>query len=133
MKELEYKIREVLPYLKELTKGCIVYDNKSNLEYAIIDNHYCPQLYSYQYSSFRTLEFEELKDFEVIGQPIKLNDVLLWHSLDKRDKYSHFEVHNGEGYFCIYDGEGNESLVWTLSSFLLADQSEKLKVFLNSL
>lgn len=97
MKELENKIRESLPRLKEV-------DHFFGDGVLLIEEH-----------------------------PIKLNDVLEWHSKDGRDKYSHFEVSKGEAYFSIYDGEEVESIVWNLSSVFLADQSDELKEFLNGL
>lgn len=62
----------------------------------------------------------------LIPDPPQLNDVLKWHSSKGRDKYSHFEVNNGEGYFSIYDGEETESIAWDLSKPRLLDQSEEL-------
>ena len=64
---------------------------------------------------------------------ILLNDVLEWHSLNGRCKYSHFEVSKGEAYFSIYDGEENESINWDLSKLKLSDQSEELINFLHDL
>lgn len=66
------------------------------------------------------------KDLKLLGKPIMLNDVLKWHSMDGRDKYSHFEVSKTEAYFSIYDGEETESIIWDLSKPLLKDQSEEL-------
>lgn len=62
----------------------------------------------------------------VVPEPPKLNDVLKWHSLNGRDKYSHFEVSKGKAYFSIYDGEENESLVWDLSKVNLHEQPIEL-------
>ena len=63
-----------------------------------------------------------------------LNDVLMWHSKgSQRSKYSHFEVHNCEGYFSIYDGEETESKVWDLSKRYLKDQSPELLEWLSIL
>lgn len=61
----------------------------------------------------------------VVPEPPKLNDVLKWHS-NGRDKYSHFEVSKGEGYFSIYDGEESYSIVWDLSKVFLHEQSNEL-------
>lgn len=57
---------------------------------------------------------------------LKLNDVLKWHSSNGRDKYSHFEVSNGEAYFSLYDGEDKDDIVWDLSSCYLHEQSNEL-------
>lgn len=59
-----------------------------------------------------------------------LSQVLKWHSSNGRDKYSHFEVSNGEAYFSIYDGEEIESIIWDLNFNDLQNQSEELKKWL---
>jgi hypothetical protein len=75
-----------------------------------------------------------LTDFVLIGKDLMLNDVLLWHTKStERSKYSHFEVHLGEGYFSIYDGEETESKVWDLSKLYLKDQSPDIIEWLLSL
>ena len=73
------------------------------------------------------------RDLGLLGKNIMLNDVLKWHSLNGRDKYSHFEVSKGEAYFSIYDGEETESIVWDLSKSNLKDQSKDLIDFLSEL
>lgn len=191
MKELENKIREALPRLKDFTKGCIVKDILNNWEYEVIDNIYCPQLYSYQYSTFRTLEFKDLENIDIIGHPIKLNDVLEYIKLksnfkelfyyfcsvdqsennesddtfesnfrDYKNIFKDLYYDEEEGYHLDYNGdilykaivrteiyddkgyynhrfiiEPNDFILrnWNLSSVFLADQSEELKEFLNSL
>ena len=122
MKELENKIRKALPRLQEVTKGCLAYDKLGKRNYTIIDNHYCPQLYSYDYSSFRTLDFEELKNFDFVGHRIQLNDVLEWLLLNKNHSCN---MQNDN--FYIF------GISWNLSSVFLADQSKELINFLNTL
>lgn len=61
-----------------------------------------------------------------IPEHIRLNDVIKWHSLNNRNKYSHFEVIKGKAYFQIYEGELTESIEWDLSKSKLEDQSEEL-------
>lgn len=70
------------------------------------------------------------RDLELVGKEIMLNNVLYWHSLNGRNKYSHFDVSYGEGYFMIYDGKKNGSLLWDFSKPYLKDQSEELIKFL---
>lgn len=60
------------------------------------------------------------------SENVLLNDVLKWHSSNDRDKYSHFEVSNGEAYFSVYDGEEHVSIFWDLSKLALENQSEEL-------
>lgn len=62
-----------------------------------------------------------------------LSQVLKWYSTNRRDKYSHFEVSNGEAYFSIYDGEESESIIWDLKFEELKNQSEKLIEWLENL
>lgn len=62
-----------------------------------------------------------------------LTDVLKWHSSNSRDKYSHFEVSDGEAYFSIYDGEEHDSIVWDLNFSALENQSNKLIEWLSEL
>ncbi len=73
------------------------------------------------------------RDLELVGKEIMLNNVLHWHSKKSRNKYSHFEVSNGEGYFVIYDEEEAESKAWDLSKPYLKDQSEETIKFLCNL
>ena len=67
-----------------------------------------------------------ITDKTVCCEPPQLNDVLKWHSSNGRDKYSHFEVSEGEAYFSLYDGKDKDDLVWDLSSCYLHKQSNEL-------
>lgn len=139
MKELENKIIEALPRLKELTKGCIVKDILNEWIYEVIDNKYCPQLYSYQYSAFRTLDFKDLENIYIIGHPIKLNDVLDYIYSKKPNSKCYNVSFDYDGTFTEIwkyangDIEGSKIYYWNLSSVFLSDQSEELKEFLNTL
>jgi|688.fasta_scaffold2753923_2 hypothetical protein len=85
MKNLENKIREFLPRLKEV-------------------DHFFG---------------DETMDIE---HPIKLNDVLEWLCTTKN-----YSCNMQDGNFYIFGH------IWNLSSVFLADQSDELKQFLNSL
>jgi hypothetical protein len=61
-----------------------------------------------------------------LGKEPMLNDVLLWHNKNGRNKYSHFEVNHEEAYFSIYDGEETDSITWDLSNPYLKGQNSNL-------
>lgn len=77
-------------------------------------------------------KFKELQKSIGCESPL-LNDVLKWHSSKGRDKYSHFEVSEGEAYFSIYDGEETDSIIWNLNFVALENQSEELIEWLSEL
>lgn len=137
MKNLEDKIREAIPRLNGLTKGCIFTDCHGVIKYEVVGFSKDGKLTATYFNKFKISWNYNIDKFRVkykiIGHPIKLNDVLEWHSKEGRDKYSHFEVSKGEAYFSIYDGEETDSIIWDLSSVFLADQSDELKKFLNNL
>ena len=70
---------------------------------------------------------------DILGKDATLSDVLLWHSSNSRDKYSHFGVFKGEGYFSLYDSEITYTITWDLTKSKLSEQSEKIIEFLNNL
>jgi hypothetical protein len=73
------------------------------------------------------------KSDDQLYKTVQLNDVLLWHSYKNRNKYSHFKVSNGIGYFSIYYGEDNYTIDWDLSKLYLYQQSEEIIQWLASL
>lgn len=135
MKELENKIRESLPHLQKIEKSQIFhskyYGNITATKITEWGKGVC-SIYGFCEEGLPRDNYYP-KDLELVGKPIMLNDVLLWHSLNGRDKYSHFEVSKGEAYFSIYDGEETESIIWNLNSPYLSEQSEELIKFLNEL
>lgn len=131
MKDLENKIREALPRLKELTKGCLItvreYPNEiielSNNEYphkvnAIsLEGKYIIIDFEDAWGSNNTATYKE-----TIGHPIKLNDVLEYFTSDSNILY---ETYIDRINYIVEN--------WDLSSVFLADQSDELKEFLNGL
>lgn len=114
LQQLENKIREALPHLKDLSKGCIIFDAKG--------------------------EFDELKDFEIIGSPVMLNDVLLWLSKILEDKWDEINLQiptsYDKGYFYFkktFENIATGSPDINLSSPYLSEQSDELIEFLNGL
>jgi len=137
---LKDKIIKEVKILKELTNGCLLLCKVSIEKYGLIKDE------EYKYLSFidddnLKLTFYNVEKyigkfndiFLIVGKEPMLNDVLLWHSSNSIDKYSHFEVSKGEAYFSIYDGEKTESLVWNLSKPYLKDQSSELIEWLSTL
>ena len=116
--KIEDKIREVLPQLNELTKGCLIKESDSIKEVILrykwdfIDT----------YSKERIIETFDIRKptFEIIGHPVMLNDVLEYLL-----------------YVRLYSPEDKQIIrvlnIWNFSSVFLADQNEKLKEFLNNL
>lgn len=83
-------------------------------------------------------QFDEGSGFRLthkmkIPEPPSLNDVLKWHSSKDRNKYSHFEVSKGIGYFVIYDSDESYVINWDLSKGLLHEQSDELIDWLSDL
>ncbi len=131
MKQLEDKIRESLPRLKELTEGAIIYKPHWNVFSQKFEEDVFDEI-EYRYGRFFE-DGEPLMHFKLdvsyyIGHPIKLNDVLEYFALsnyvDGINMMTEFER-----------DRGIQVIVrnWNLSSIYLADQSNELKQFLNAL
>ena len=125
MTELENKIREALPRLKKVEVG----QKFLSKYYGIITATKVDNLGGGKYDIYGFDEMEGLprsnyypRDLELVGHPIKLNDVLEWLCLNKN-----YSCNMQNGRFYIF------GISWDLSSVFLADQSEELKEFLNRL
>jgi hypothetical protein len=97
---LKNKIREQLPHLKEVNKGCIINSSYYGLAELI---HYDAEYYNYLFVD-KTLQYrsDNERNIEIIGHPIKLNDVLAYIN-----KVNSFE--EGIFYYCSADtSENNE-------------------------
>lgn len=136
LNELTTEIRKSIPRLMELSDGCHVklYYKTTSVVFFKSDKN----IGFYTLGKFDEIDILTHEEFTddieyVFGKEPLLNDVLEWHSLNGRCKYSHFEVSKGEAYFSIYDGEENESINWDLSKLKLSDQSEELIDFLHDL
>lgn len=144
MEELENKIREALPRLKELTKGCIIYGVDGDFHqfgsYAEVINVKIETDYTKTYildcftidsgrynHFFTTKKCWDTYNVKVIGHPIKLNDVLEYIKIKDTPVYNTTEVNT------IAFGTFPKIQYWDLSSVFLSDQSEELKEFLNGL
>ena len=130
LNELTEAIRKSIPRLMELSEGCVIKLKKRIYKFNAYLNEHLIHAVGLDTSSVLIYTDD---DFIIIGHEPLLNDVLEWHSLNGRCKYSHFEVSKGEAYFSIYDGEENESINWDLSKLKLSDQSEELINFLHDL
>lgn len=125
LKELENKIREALPRLKELTKGCIFTNKNKNkvINYEVLGFSPGGKLNATCFNKFKVswdYNVDKFRvKFEVIGHPIKLNDVL------------QYLVYLG---FPIGSYQYKQVLkLWYLPSVFLGEQSTELKGFLNRL
>ena len=131
MKNLENKIREALPRLSKIEKG----QRFLSKYYGVIT---ATQIDDFGDGNYGIYGFDELegltrdnyypRDLELIGHTIKLNDVLEYY---KNSNFEHgvnmmFESEWKNGCHYIVDN-------WNLSSIFLADQSEELIDFLNTL
>lgn len=76
--------------------------------------------------------FNNLKKSIGLENP-KLNDVLKWYSTNNRDRYSHFEVSAGVGFFVIYESEDTYSFEWNLDFLELKNQNDELITWLSEL
>lgn len=85
-------------------------------------------IYDDEHELFDEASGLRIKEQMKVPEPPQLNDVLRWHSTNRRDKYSHFAVSNSKAYFYIYDGEDNDNdkIFWDLSKSRLHEQDPKL-------
>ena len=135
MGELEDKIREALPHLKELTKGCIIYGvdgdfpefgGKAEIVNVSVENDYtttyildCYTIDRGCYNKFfTTKKCWDTYNIEIIGKDIMLNDVLNYLTIFEDDAEEYFDEVLCE---------------WDLTSPYLKDQSEALVKYLNEL
>lgn len=117
MKTLENKIREALPRLGVPTKGCVI--NESGTDKEIVLRYKWDYADTYSKASGReSFDFRKTS-FIIVGHPIKLNDVLQYLT------FLSFPVGSYQYKQVL--------LLWWLDSVFLADQSEELITFLNSL
>lgn len=130
MKELENKIREALPRLQKIEKG----QRFLSKYYGIITATKVDNLGGDKYDIYGFDEMEGLprsnyypRDLELIGHPIKLNDILEYIKIKDTPIYNTTEINT------IAFGVFPKIQYWDLSSVFLADQSEELKEFLNNL
>lgn len=124
---LENKIREALPRLQKIEKG-----QRFLSKYYGVITATC--IYNSDGNKFEIYGFDEMeglsrrgnypRDLELVGHPIKLNDVL---------EYIHFLDKNKTSQYFITESYDDILPNWDLSSVFLADQSNELKEFLNSL
>ena len=137
MSELENKIREAIPRLKELTKGCIVdnfhgekeiihrsreINNTVILDVFSNDNGFDTWMVKDGVFSVDGFKFE----VSIVGHPIKINDILEY--ITEKNCYGGITISNR-----FYITNGYRHYFWDLSSVFLADQNDELKKFLNDL
>lgn len=126
---LEDKIREALPQLNELTKGCLISVKEyPNEIIELCTDEYPDKTFGISLENkFITIDFEDAWGShntatynKTIGHPVKLNDVLEYLL-----------------YVRLYSPEDKQIIrvlnIWNFSSVFFADQNEKLKEFLNDL
>lgn len=129
MKDLEDKIREALPHLKEVEKGQIFHSKYYENITATKIIEYGKGVYSIYGFCEEGLPRDNYypKDLELVGKPIMLNDVLLWlKGIDT-------DLHSINKYGIMHDKEWNMMCRWNLNSPYLSEQSEELIKFLNGL
>lgn len=121
MKELEDKIREALPHLKELTEGCFYgYDDEPCIKIVFKDENEVSfiNILTFDKISMLTIDSFNHLDLELIGKDIMLNDVLNWLTTFERNTVKYVDEILCE---------------WDLTSPYLKDQSEALINYLNEL
>lgn len=133
------KIREALPYLNELSHGCVIEKNNDKQKYIVnsifVDIGRSISLYtSYLHNENRGSSFSfffDAKRYKIIGHEPKLNDVLAWLGLDEQSKAC---LINFWGEFFDYNDNTVALFVsWNLEKPYLKDQSAELIDFLYSL
>lgn len=138
---LSNEIRKALPYMMELSEGCIVeyFSNATRYRVNGIDNSskkrttlYCSDL-STQYKQSSTFTYNS-NYYEIVGHEPMLNDVLAW--LINFD-YKYFEDTVYLSHTLGQCGFTSESISfyypWNLEKPYLKEQSEELINFLYSL
>jgi len=135
---LSNKIREALPYLFELSHGCIIEKNNDKQKYIVnsvfVDIGRSISLYtSYLHDENRGSSFSfffDAKRYKIVGHEPKLNDVLNWFVRIKKPYYAHFK----DSYFYVYNHDDTINILnWNLEKPYLKDQSAELIDFLYSL
>ena len=133
---LENSILNDLPYLRNIEKGQRFYSDYYGIITATKITHWGNMVYSiygFDEKDGSPRDCYYPKDLKMIGKNIMLNDVLKWHSMNDRKKYSHFEVTKNDAYFVVYDSEETYMVFWDLSKPFLKDQSNDLLEWLASL
>ena len=128
MLELENKIREAIPRLKEVGVGLKFIDRLGfNAEIVYIDNGTVFYFSESDLEVFSvSLNFFGGECKEIVGHPIKINDVLEY--ITEKNCYGGITISNR-----FYITNGYKYYFWDLSSVFLADQNDELKKFLNDL
>lgn len=137
MKELENKIREALPRLQKIEKGCIFTDKNKIIKYEVLGFSSDGKLTATYFNKFKiswNYNVDKFRTkFEIVGKPIMLNDVL--------EYINHFFTidENASNIIKLFNtGEkvGVKKTVldnWNLESPFLVDQNEDTINFLNNL
>jgi len=138
IESLSDEIRKALPYLLELSEGCLIeyFEYKRRYKVNGVDKRsktrttlYCSDL-STQYNQSSTFTYNS-NYYEIIGREPMINDVLAWLGKVKDERGI---LITSKGELCIYDDEVSELFVdWNLEKPYLKDQSVELIDFLYSL
>lgn len=130
MKELEIKIREALPHLKELVKG----QRFMSKYYGIITATKITDWGKGAYSIYGFDELEGLprdcyypRDLELLGFPIMLNDVISYVKMNEGEVRDVTD----DGLIAFY--KDLRVAYWDLSSVYFSEQCDSLVEFLDNL
>lgn len=117
---LENKIREALPHLQKIENGQVFYSKYYGNITATKITHRGGEVYSIYGFCKEGLPRNNYypKDLQLVGKPIMLNDVLYWFTTFMNNESEYTDEVLSE---------------WDLQSSFLADQSEKLINYLNSI
>lgn len=130
MKELESKIRDVFPHLKELRDGAVIYKPHWNVFSQKYDEGEFDEI-EYRYGQYFEYD-EQLPYFELdsdwyIGHPIMLNDVISYVKMNEGEVRDVTD----EGLIAFY--KDLRVAYWDLSSVYLSEQCDSLVEFLDNL
>lgn len=138
LKAIEDRIRKDLPYLMELTKGCVIDSDFNGLgEVTEKEGN------SVRYNDLELLlpRRDFLKHIKIVGHPIRLNDVLMWmidkggyinQTTDSDSIMLRMELEDDKNTSSYWEDNSIYSY-WNLEKSLLEDQSEEFINFLYEL
>ncbi|MDO4728400.1 MAG: hypothetical protein Q4B43_05265 [Bacteroidota bacterium] len=134
--ELEQQIRNDIPRLKELTKGCkfsVLYKGGIGEDGLIVDKNEFEALKIVFSNRLEHIKKDDFNPTFIIGHDIMLNDVLEWFYESFTEYYYIYVDKYGDVIIRNEYTNKETYLYWNLSSPYLKDQSKELIKFLYEL
>jgi hypothetical protein len=125
--QLAERIYEILPHKKELEFGCEILDRKDNLIKKIAGSNGDEKVLIKGIGEIEKFKLLDICDFKIIGQPIRLADLLhaMYKSEDKNEsKWSYIAGVAGDKLY--FDApSNNKAIVYNISQDNILSQSDE--------